>query len=80
MLRIPQSSSITGISLSDCLVSYAGLSLGGSYPSAEVQSVYSTAAAKWAITIQSFIYTQLNVKTLLFQKIQFSTSTQLGSI
>ena len=32
--RIPQSSRITGASLSDCLVSYPGLSLGESYLSA----------------------------------------------
>ena len=43
VLCIPQSSSITGTSLSDYLVLYPGHSLGGSYPSAEVQSVYSTA-------------------------------------
>ena len=48
VLRIPQSSIITGASLSDCLVSYQGHSLQESYPSAEVQSVYSTALADWA--------------------------------
>ena len=49
VLRIPQSSSIAGTSPSDCLVSYPGHSLGGgSYPSAEKQSVYSTAPADWA--------------------------------
>ena len=49
VVRIPQSSSIAGTSPSDCLVSYPGHSLGGgSYPSAEVQSVYSTAPADWA--------------------------------
>ena len=48
VLRIPQSPSITGTSPSDCLVSYLGHSLGGSYPSAELQSVYSTAPANWA--------------------------------
>ena len=38
VFSIPQSSSITGISLVDCLVSYKGDSLGvGFYPSAEVQ-------------------------------------------
>ena len=42
VLRIPQSSSITGTSSSDCLVSYPGHSLEWSYPSVEVQSVYST--------------------------------------
>ena len=41
--RIPQSSSITGASPSDCLMSYTGHSLEESYSSAEKQSVYSTA-------------------------------------
>ena len=49
MLRIPQSPSITRTSPSDCLVSYLGHSLGRSYSSAEVQSVYSTAPADWAL-------------------------------
>ena len=51
VLHIPQSSSTAGTSPSDCLVSYPGHSFGGggSYPSAEVQSVYSTAPADWAI-------------------------------
>ena len=49
VLRIPQSSSITGTSPSDCLVSYPGHSLRGSYPSTEAQSVYSTAPIDWAI-------------------------------
>ena len=43
VLHIPQSPSITGTLPSDCLVSYPEHSLwGGSYASAEVQSVYST--------------------------------------
>ncbi len=41
VLRIPQSSSISGASQSDCLISYSGHSFVGSYPSAEMQSVYS---------------------------------------
>ena len=41
VLRIPQSSSITGTSPSDCLVSYPGHWLRGSYPTAEKKSVYS---------------------------------------
>ena len=45
VLRILQSSSITGASPSDCLVSYPRHSLVESYPSAEMQSVYSAAAA-----------------------------------
>ena len=47
-LHIPQSSSITGTSPSDFLMSYPGHSLGESYFSAEKQSVYSTATADWA--------------------------------
>ena len=41
VLCIPHSPSITGTSLSDCLVSYIGHTL---------QSVYSTAQADWAIS------------------------------
>ena len=37
-----QNASITGASLSDCLVSYPEQSLVGSGPSAELQSEYST--------------------------------------
>ena len=48
VLRIAQNSSITGTSPSDCLESYLGYSLGKSYPSVEVQSVYSTDPADWA--------------------------------
>ena len=50
VLHIPQSSSITGVSPSNCLVSYPGHSLGESYPSAEKQSMYSTAPTDWAMT------------------------------
>ena len=45
---ISQSSSIIGISPSDCFISYPVHLLGRSYPSAEKQSVYSTAPANWA--------------------------------
>ena len=45
VLHIPQSSSITGASPS---VLYPGHSLGESHPSAEKQSVYSTAPADWS--------------------------------
>ena len=70
VLRIPQSSSTAGTSPSDCLVSYPGHSLGGgSSPSAEVQSVYSTAPADWAIH-------RVKCQIVLFQIIQFSISTQ----
>ena len=47
---VPQSFSITGASPSDCLVSYLGHSLEESYPSAEIQSVYSAALADWIIS------------------------------
>ena len=45
---ISQSSSFTGTSLSDFSVSYLGQSLGESYPSVEMQLVYSAATADWA--------------------------------
>ena len=50
-LRILQSSSITGESLSNCLMSSRGHSFGevGSHPSVEIQSVYSTAPARLSV-------------------------------
>ena len=48
IFRIPQSSSTTETSPSDCLMSYQDTRRGWGYPSAEVQSVYSTATADWA--------------------------------
>ena len=53
VLCIPKISSITEASTSDCLVSYTGYSLGGSYSSTEKQSVYWTAQSDWPII---FIY------------------------
>ena len=47
VLHIPQSSSIIGAS--DCLVSYPGQSLVGSYHSAEKESAYSTSPGDRAI-------------------------------
>ena len=49
VLCIPQSSSITGTSPSYCLVISRTLVRAGSYSSAEMQSMYSTAPANWAI-------------------------------
>ena len=46
--HIPQSSSITGASSSNSLLSYPGHTLGESYSTAERQSVYSTAPSVWA--------------------------------
>ena len=48
LLCIPQSSSVTGASPPESLMSYTGYSLVESYPSVEKQSVYSTAPASWA--------------------------------
>ena len=48
VLHISQSSSFTGVSASDCLMSYPGHSLVGSYSSAEMQSIYSAAQADCA--------------------------------
>ena len=48
VLHIPQSSSITGASSTDGLVSYPEHSSGKSYSSAEMQSVYSAASADLA--------------------------------
>ena len=48
VLCIPQISSITETSPSECLVSYPGHFLEGSYPSTEKQSVYSTPPADCA--------------------------------
>ena len=43
VLRIPQSSSIPVASPSNCLMSYTGHTLGESYPSGAMLSVYSAA-------------------------------------
>ena len=48
VLCILQSSSITGPSPSDCLMSYPGHSVRVSYPSTEKELVYSTALTDWA--------------------------------
>ena len=54
VLCIPQSSSITGTSLSDCLVSYPGHSMRRSYSSAEMQLVYSIAPPDWEIYFRTW--------------------------
>ena len=50
VLHIPQSSSITGASPSDCLISYPRHTFGDSYSSAEMQSGYPVASADCATT------------------------------
>ena len=54
VLHIPQSSSITGTSPSDCLVSYSEHSLGEYHSSANMQSVYSAVTTDWAIDSPSY--------------------------
>ena len=54
VLRISQSTGVTGASPSDCLVTYPGHSLEESYPSAEMQSVYFTAPTDWATVNLNF--------------------------
>ena len=48
VLLILQSPIVTETSPSDCLVSYPEHSLGKSYPSADMHSVYSMAPTNWA--------------------------------
>ena len=48
LIHIPEISSITGALQSDYLIAYTRHWLAGSYPSAEMHSVYSTAPADWA--------------------------------
>ena len=59
---------IPGTSPSDCLVPYPGHSLRGSYPSAEKQSVNSTAPADWAIyeCVCVYIYIYIYMCVCLF--------------
>ena len=68
ILCIPQSSSITGTSPSDCLVSSRTLGRGGGLTSLQRSS--------WCILQPQLTgqYTELSVKTVLFQTIQFSIS------
>ena len=50
VLHIPQS--LTKASPSDCLMSYPGHSLRESYSSEEMQLMYSTAPANWAVQVR----------------------------
>ena len=51
VIRTPQNSSNPGTSPSNCLVSYPGHRMWGSYPSAENQLEYSTTTADWTILV-----------------------------
>ena len=57
MRSVPQGSSITGTSPSDCFVSYQDTHWGWVYPSAEVQMVYSKASkTRQHIYLNIYIY------------------------
>ena len=70
LLHIPQSSSITGTSPSDCLVISKTLVEGGGV------LPFCRGAVSVFYSPNQVGNTQLNVKTVLFQIIQFSISTQ----
>ena len=59
VLCVPQSSSITEVSRSVCLVSYLGHSLGESHLSAEMLSIYSTATDKIIAQTGFFIHSKV---------------------
>ena len=75
ILPILQCSRITGVSLSDRLVSYTELSLGESYPSAEMQWVYSSSPADWADVSIFFFWFDM-VCTFQLPKIWRKTSVK----
>ena len=57
----PNAPALLETSRSDCLVSYLGHTLRvGSYPSAEVDSVYSTAPVDWAMCV--YVYVHIYIK------------------
>ena len=59
-----QSSSITGAWPSGCLFLLPGLSLGESYPSEEMQSVYSTGSADWTqFYLKKHDWLDIHIKT-----------------
>ena len=57
---------MTGVSLSDGLMSYPGHLVGESYPSAEMQLVHSTALAKCELfIIMNYLY-ELSLEAITF--------------
>ena len=71
LLHIPQSSSITGVSPSDCLVLYLGHLLRRSCPSTELQSVYS--AARSSVVQQRMTTMLMNKNIICFFSFPFIT-------
>ena len=80
VLHISQSSSITGASPSDCLVSFSGHSLDESYPSAEKQSVYSRATANRATSAlwQNLKYLSVFLLSFIFMLWSIEWQNQLN--
>ena len=67
VLRIPQSSSITGVSPSDCFLSYQGDSLGGGLTPLQRGSQYTLcASADWAMCFYVCVCTCLCGKMCFF--------------
>ena len=65
VLNIPLSSSITGASASDCLISYPEHLLGESYPPAEMNSVYSSTGPIYVVKFWVFyVFTTQTAKML----------------
>ena len=73
VLHIPQSSSITRASPSDCFVSFRGHWLWEYYPSAEVQSVYSAALADWVTRLGDSDMQKLTVQSRFTPKCTHET-------
>ena len=82
VLCIPQSPSITGTSPSDCLGSYPGhlLGAGESYPSAEVQSVYSTSPADCAIWLRVIVPVRVPAVSKIDLFTEYMCYNQTGDI
>ena len=66
-----QSSSITGVSSSDSLVSYLRHSLRDSYSSAVIQSVYSAASAYWAMSFWIFVAVKVTFNASFINRLKF---------
>ena len=77
ILRIPQRSTITWSLLTDCLMSYTGHSLWGSYSSAEMQSMYLTAPADRAKNLWNCIHcTLMYIYSIKVSNVSFWNTVQ----
>ena len=81
ILRIPQSSSITEALTLDGLVSDLGYSLrGGSYPSAEIQSIYSADPAIYFLASKNDFFFNISPHLLFILKFLKRRNGFLGSL